>query len=64
MNPPEGVGMRGLGREGRGVTQGEKKQKKPRRLGFLSSKRGGKNEVTGLVRVWEVKVKLELKSQK
>lgn len=40
------------------------KRNKPRRLDFLSSSRGGKNDVTGLVRVWEVKVRVDLKVQK
>lgn len=49
LNHPEGVGMRTGKCVGRGA-QGEEKQK-PRRLDFLSSNRGGKNDVSGLVRV-------------
>lgn len=40
------------------------KRNKPRRLDFLRSNRGGKNEVTGLVRIWELRVRLDLKGQK
>ena len=56
--------MRELESWGRGDAQGEEKQKKPRRLDFLRSNSGGKKGVTGLVRIWELKVRLDLKGQK